>query len=330
MKKGIVIIIISILSLMMSVFLIFLGLFNTDTDNIVSYKVDNKVNHKVYLIENKFYDQNYLTNQDTYPLEFINYIEFEFINSFSMSKTLDLRQEYSISAFIEVKDTTKDVDNILLNKEYKLLEKENININSSSNNIIRKVNINYKEYNEFANQYKLKVKVPSEATLKIIMKINTKAEDINDKNEVLVSIPLSGNTVSINNLYEETYSGSTVNKVNNMSMIIVSIILFIVSLTMIIYSFNEIIYNSNNYINIKLKKILSTYEQIVVDIDNLPTFKEDNIIIVKYFKDMLDIHRELNAPILHFNVDNSSNHKFIIRDNEYLYIYSLDNKKEKI
>lgn len=330
MKKGIVIIITSILSMVISIFLIFLGLFNTDSDNIISYKVDNKVNHKVYLVENKFYDKDYLTNEDTYPLEFINYIEFEFINSFSMSKVLDLKQEYSISAFIEVKDTTKDVDNILLNKEYKLLENENINISSSSNSIRKTVNINYKEYNEFANQYKLKVKVPSEAILKIIMKINTTAEDINDKNEILVSMPLSGNTVSINNLYDETYSDTTVDKVDNMAMIIVSIILFIISLIMIVYSFNQITYNSKNYINIKLKKILSTYEQIIVDIDNIPSFKENNIIIVKYFKDMLDIQRELNEPILHFHKNENSNHKFIIKDNEYLYIYSLNNEKEKI
>lgn len=52
------------------------------------------------------------------------------------------------------------------------------------------------------------------------------------------------------------------------------------------------------------------------------------LIIVKYFKDMLDIHRELNEPILHFHKNENSTHKFIIKDSEY--IYRLNNEKEKI
>lgn len=331
MKSRIFGIIFSIFGIFISFALLFLSLNYNKKTLLLSYKVNNNVDYKVYVNDSNFYDNDYITNERNIPVSYIDYINVDFTNNISFNEMTSLTYSYNVLARIEVTDSNKDTDNVVFSKDYELLNEKDLNLkNISSNNISKSIDIDYKKYNEVVNKYKLQLKMPVEAKLKVIMKVHNKNNMLDNNDELVLSIPLSVNTINIRKEYKDSYSESIYNEVEKGDIyIILSSILLVLSVLSLILIFKNAFYNGKNYMTYKLNKIMKYYEQIIVQVSNPPKIDKKSILKITEFKDMIDLNRELNEPILYYK-GNDNYGLFIIINNNRTYIYEINSNKEKI
>lgn len=331
MKKRIFGIIFSILGIFVSFILLVLSINYSKETLLLSYNVTNNINYKVYLIDNDFYDNEYLTNEKNYPVNFIDHISVDFSSNISFNKKVDINYSYSIIARIEVTDSNKSTNNIIFTKDYALLSDQEILASDAlTNNISKIVDIDYKKYNDVVNKYKLELKMPVDSKLKIIMKINNKNDLVDNSDELILEMPLSVNTINIIKNYKENYSDNVYNKVNSSYIyIILSSILLLLSTIILVNIFKNKFFDNENYKIYKLNKILKYYEQIIVVVSNFPKVDKASVLRVNEFKDMVDLNRELKQPILYYKSDNYKYGIFMLTSLDKTYIYEITSIKEK-
>lgn len=332
MKKGVIGIIFSIFTIMVSLLLLFISI-NLDKKNILlSYNVNNNITYNINATDPSFYDENNISDSNSFPIEFIDNIDVTFINNISFNKQVDLVNSYKIYARIEIVDSNKEVNNVIYSKNYNLLEENNIKHNSIlQNNVTNTVSIDYKTYNEVVNKYKLKVKMPVEAKLKVIMESSNKNDILDNKEKLILSIPLSVNTINITKDFNKNYSDNIYEKVENKYVyIICSLLMILLSIFVLIFSIRNVHFNRKDYKLYKLNKILNYYEQIIVVVSNPPNINKESVLIVNEFKDMIDLNRELKQPILYYKSNVDDYGLFIIIDSSKTYVYQVDSKKEKL
>lgn len=332
MKKGVIGIIFSIFTIMVSLLLLFISI-NLDKKNILlSYNVNNNITYNINATDPSFYDENNISDSNSFPIEFIDNIDVTFINNISFNKQVDLVNSYKIYARIEIVDSNKEVNNVIYSKNYNLLEENNIKHNSIlQNNVTNTVSIDYKTYNEVVNKYKLKVKMPVEAKLKVIMESSNKNDILDNNEKLILSIPLSVNTINITKDFNKNYSDNIYEKVENKYVyIICSLLMILLSIFVLIFSIRNVHFNRKDYKLYKLNKILNYYEQIIVVVSNPPNINKESVLIVNEFKDMIDLNRELKQPILYYKSNVDDYGLFIIIDSSKTYVYQVDSKKEKL
>ena len=121
----------------------------------------------------------------------------------------------------------------------------------------------------------------------------------------------------------------------NVILLLLSILLFnndiinyfIIFFILTLISFIYLIYNvfskddSKSLYNRKLRKILKTYDSIIIHTNENISFLSNNLIFVKDFKDLVVAHLELNKMIMYIEEDKSS--IFLLQDYNIMYIYIL-------
>lgn len=318
---------ISILCFFLSVIILFLSLNYNKNNALLKYDIENDASYKVYLINNTFYDKPYLTEQSNIPTGYIDYITVTLNNKITFDKSINTKYTYNIKAIVEVIDLNKSADNVVYEKEYILLEDTTVSNNSISNTINKSVDIDYKQYNELVNKYKLDLKMPVDANVKVILNVKYNNSLIKDKENVIVNIPLSVNTINITKDFEPTHHEELIKEINNKKIfIIMGISLFALSVITLLYSLNNVFDSKEDYKNYKLNKILSYYETLIVEVDEVFSQNNKEIIAINNFKDMVDLNMQLHLPILYYKQDNI----FIINDNNSVYLYKLNDNYEKI
>jgi hypothetical protein len=80
--------------------------------------------------------------------------------------------------------------------------------------------------------------------------------------------------------------------------------------------------NDNKYYT-ELKKILSTYDGIIVNVSSLPDLDKFNVIKVRSFEELLDAHSEVRLPINYYPQKHKAT--FILVNDTMLWMYTLRN-----
>ena len=88
------------------------------------------------------------------------------------------------------------------------------------------------------------------------------------------------------------------------------------------------LFEEKNLYKSEIKKILKTYDSILVEIKDLPKLSDKRIIITKYFDDMVNAEYELRKPIYYLNSDSSCD--FVLLDKNDAYVYTIKNSKKII
>lgn len=332
MKKGVIGLIFSIIGIFVSSLLLFISINLNKKNLLLAYSVNNNITYNINATDLSFYDKNNINDSNSFPVDFIDSIDVNFTNNISFNKNIDLINSYKIYAKIEVTDSNKEVNNIVYSKTYNLLEEKNILKNNTTQNTISKqVNIDYKKYNDIVNKYKLKIKMPVEARLKVVMELTNKSDTLNNKDKLILSMPLSVNAINITKDFNKNYSDSIYEEIENRKLyIICAILIIILSIFVLIFSIKNIHFNRKDYSIYKLNKILKYYEQIIVLVKNAPIIKKESILKIEYFKDMIDLNRELKQPILYYKSNEDDLGLFILISDNRSYIYEVDSKREKI
>ena len=332
----------------------FLIYVNRSRDYTVGYKEDSKVDYKVFLKDNDFFDEKYLGLESKYIASLIKYINATFNYEISMDeRNVDYRYSYRIDAIVDVTESKSSKP--LYHKTTELKKVEEQTSNGKKNVVITEnLDINYNTYNDLINQF---VKVYGlddlNSTLTISMHIDVVGScesfesDSNNGSVISLVIPLTTKTVGIdikNNLIEASDNVIVCNDSSPLTVIyaIIATLLVVLAAFFVhkLVKYVLITRTAETIYDIELKKILNYYHSYIqkisnnvdvktdgesLQIDNSSKFKDCQFFKLEAFTDMLEIRDSLNAPILmSTNATNTATY-FIILDvkNKAVYMYSL-------
>ncbi len=314
-------------------------------EQVLSYSVTNSADYRVNLVENNFYETPTLGKGELVPVTFIKDIEVDFSSYLSASKQIDMNYSYRITGTITAtaSDNGKeDSGGKIWTKNYTFVEPKSMTETASTGyNVQEKVVIDYKVYNDLVNQYKLKAAIPMDAVLTVTLSVDANSDvegnALNENNSVSVKIPLSVATVMISTSDDGTESKNLVNTQEiaaskNYVLLGISVVIFLGSLAATIYLLKGLRKMTEEHsLVIKFNKIMRDYNQVIIEIEELPEVKNAAVIEVKAFKDMLDVQKELHLPIMceRAKDDVITNNIFYIVNQNQIFKYRMNGDPEK-
>lgn len=300
----------------------------------VNYREKSNLDYKVYLKNNEFYDSEYLGKGMSYVASLIDKITADFNYTFDIDKESSIDFDYDITAELVISDTTKN--NILLKKDYTLLQSTKENMKNAKQHTINKtINIDYDYYNKIANKFKVSYGIDTKSDLNIYLNIHEKNTENNsfkleNKSVMALTIPLSQKSINITLDYKDINKTSQVIKnseiiINNYiylalgtALILIGILEFIHLIKLLLLTKNKKT-NYDKYIN----KILNEYDRLIVETTTAPNMQDKNIIKINRFNELLDVRDNLKLPIKYYVISKHQKCQFYIDHEEELYILTI-------
>jgi uncharacterized protein with PQ loop repeat len=311
-------------------------------DDIVLSQLDyletSNVNYKVNYIDNEFYNDS--NTNDIYVTQFVDNIDVDFNYFNSYSDDINGSYSYYTKATLEVYDPSSE-SNIYWNPEYIISDVESINFKGeSAYNISESVNIDYQKYISEYNNYKNKVNFVTSAKLVIEFIISndgvyTGINNIKHDATITLEIPLSDSSFSIKTsttVLPESQSITTLSS-NEASRLFIKIIACLCWLFSGILVVTLFIVNHNNSLkegkyNHQLSRILTTYDSIIVNVENLPKLNDLSVINVTTFEELVDAQMEVRLPINFKEDKRSRTAKFVLIKNSLAWVYTLKDENK--
>ena len=318
-----------------------------ENEEIVKYNEKSNLDYKVYLLKNDFYKQPYLEKDKNmlYVSSLIDKIELDFDYEFTIDSNESVDFDYSIIGKLEIKN--KDNTRLYFEKTYTLLEDKHVSMkDATSESITEKINVDYQYYNDVANSFISSYGIDTNNTFKVYMlikKSNGEGSDFKlDNSSVMnVSIPLSQRSIEIGLDYNDINSSSSVIKdkkvsISNIVKLLFSVILIILSLIMLVRAMRKmaLLHNKKSDYDKFIEKILKEYDRLIAETTTLMSFNEKEVIKVNKFTELLDIHDNLQLPIMYYSVVKHHSAYFYIAHDKTIYLYNVketdfDDKKAK-
>ena len=300
---------------------------------LVSYNSEDSISYKIKTNDNQFYLDDQLDMDKEYISSIIDKINFNVSYKFESSKTLNYEYNYSIIATLISNYNVDNSNKEIWKKEFIIVPETNMLVEEDNFIEINKdFEIEYQTFNDIMKAFKKEFDLDVNAYLNIDFNINLKSDSLEnnsiiENNNINIQIPLLSNTTSIKYIKDGIKNNSiwtTVKDMESTSIIVkiiyglVAILSFILDslLLMKVYSITKkdrFYYESN--------KILKSYSDLLVKVDEMPGYLELKNINVSNFEDMIDVNDELHLPILYFEEENKITF-FIMSDSHY-YVYKL-------
>ena len=296
----------------------------------LSYKYDNDIDYKVYLKKNDFFDRKYLGKNETYITSLIDHINVDYKYNIMYDNKVTGDVKYYISATIESKKNNSEAK--YWSKDYRITDEKTGKINDSrSFTILENVDIDYNKYNSILNSFKKSVGLSSSSGyLKVFLNVesNIKGNGIESpvNSKLLLKLPLSEMTIEASIDVDEQNTVKTLTKYLETEKLklyrtvgIVYASAVVICLILLLY-FTKKKKDLNKYSN-TLKKILNTYDGIIVNIKKLPDLTKYQVIDVSNFNELLDAHSEVRMPINFYEEENKC--YFILLSDKNAWRYGM-------
>ncbi len=310
----------------------------------VEYSETSNIDYKVYLKENKFFDDKYLTKESIVSdrkllvAELIDKVAINYSYLINFSDKVSGKYSYYVKAIVESNESAGSKN--YWSKEYILTEKKTKEINNADSIVVLEdVSVNYDKYNKILSDWRSVANISMDGKLKVILVFEStignptleKKYQINNS-DIKLEFPLSkaATEITINEnanssikTIEEAEVSSDSKYMKYRIGVVFSILLAVINIIMIfITRTNQ--KNDNKYY-VELKRILSTYDGIIVNVSSLPDLEKFNVIKVRSFDELLDAHSEVRLPINYY----SQKHKatFILVNDTMLWMYTLRNDR---
>lgn len=339
--KGIIFFVILIAICFTLSILSFTCYFDNTYKKTINYVTTSPVNYKVYLKENDYFDEPYLGMNRTYVASLINHVDIDFNYNLNFSNIVSGNYTYYIQATLKADIPDSEKNSSYWEKKYILKEEETVPFKKTNNiNLVTSTSIDYQKYNDILKNFKRDLGLNFNGVLKVdlIVKSNSKTsnlkKDIPITSTTTVEIPLTQQTidVSIKSVSNDKKSevSETIDKssFDQEKYLIIASISITIGLIFIIIFIRELRIKfklSNKYFS-ELKKILSNYDQIIVDVNTFPNLDKVKVVEVDKFSELLDAHSEIRQPINHLEV-NKNKHIFILIGDNIAYKYVLQNER---
>ena len=328
--ESIVIIIISII--------IIVTYFCLSKNEYNRYTEKAKVDYKVNLKENEFYEEDYLDEKNTIIASLIKDLEVEFKYNLNLEQDQDYTYSYKILAKTSVKESSRD--NTIYETTQELLSKEVQESNAKDLEIAEKVTIDYNEYNEkinkFINVYKLD-NTTSTLNLEMYVYVINKydGEQINRDSKVMtLNIPLTTKTIDIsinsNVIKDEGNILSKKSEYDNLTyMLGIGFVLLVIGVAIFIKFIKYVLEtrSAEKMYGQELKRILFNYKSYIQKINNEIDYNNYKIIQINTFNEILEMRDTMQSPILMYTEENEDRTKFMIMKDGILYLNVLGAKE---
>ena len=294
----------------------------------LTYTKASNLNYVTYLKNNSHYDSRYLKNEFNLVASLIDYFSLDYNYSYTLNEKINYKLTYDIKAILEVYDsenTTKPIEK----REFKIYDK----ITEKGKGQIIKVDIYgqkiiYDTYNQIIQEWKKEIS--PDATLTIVISVNWNGKSkvlkqkLSDSCVTKFSIPISQKTIEITPPESIDETKVIKKKVKlpiwYLAIIIVTLVFFLINL---INLFMGIINRKNkSKYEQKINKILREFDRAITEANGVFTKDEDiNYIEVKDFMELLDVHDNVNEPIIYYQNNNDLS-VFVVKTGHDIY-YTL-------
>lgn len=300
----------------------------------VKYNEVGKVDYKVYLKDNNYYDSSYLNSGMQYVASLIKTVNVKFNYQMHSTKDIAFDSKYKVVGELQITERD-DSSKVLYRKAENLIEPKSINIIDDNFTINEEVDIDYDKYNSIVNSYKKDLGLIVSSNLILTLETDTngtfETDELSKDNKLQITIPLSEATLQIkmdSNEINESGSLGDSNKlfvIDNFVLFVIFIFLIIVillniALDIYIYlkHFKKDVYRT------MVSKILRDYDRLIVN-GTLDVNEDDydKVIIINEFKEMVDAAQTLNKPILFYEPIQNEKCFFVIIADNILYKYRL-------
>lgn len=301
----------------------------------ISYYEQSNVDYRVFYEENPYYDEAYLGKGGTYVSSLIDKIDVDFDYYVNYSDKLKGKYNYYVRATIFALDNN-DSNNIYWQKSFDLTDYQEIIFKDKKDyRIVEKVSVDYPEYNRLLSEYTNTLMLDTKAYLSVELVIENNGtypgvEPIKYMSNVGLDIPLSERTINMSiksNLAsdEQTINTKEDNRRERVYSKIIAgmswLLVVILSACFALTYHNDI--RKESLYSRKLRKILSTYDNIIVNVEKLPVLNDLSVVNVTTFEELVDAQNEVRLPI-NFK-ENKSRHiaKFVLVRNNLAWVYTL-------
>ena len=289
-----------------------------------NYKESSNVYYKICLKENEYYSESCLGENLEYLSEITDKINVTFDYNAIFQEKTKKEYKYYVNSKILIK-TVNDPAKTLLEKDKTISEVKAYNLDGNVATFVEDIEINFKEFNDYAKKYKNDYSLLSNSDLIVGLYVS----DGKEFTEVSsITIPLTKVTYNIskyqvsNNSREYVVEAQLILK--NIFLVITIVAAFVLLLS--IFCLLKFIIDTKNKATEyqkKLNQILSTYDRVIISLkDSNALVNSENIYKVNSFLELLDVRDTINKPILYHKV-NSIKTEFYVQDVDAVYKYTM-------
>lgn len=301
-------------------------------ENIVEeiiYTEGSSLKYKVYLKENEFFGNEYLTENRQYIASLIKFVSADFRYNLQSSKPNEVHK-YNYKIVAEVNVEQQSNKNSIYKFNEILLEKKNQQFNTIKGlNIKENITIDYNKYNDiirsFINTYNLD-DIKSTLTVKMYIEVDGITKVVAPVSALVIplttktmAIDITSNTVNATDLsvYKEIAN-------KNHLYIAVLLVILIVMVAIELYVYINNTKDDLSRYKTKVKKILQNYNSYIQKTDKDFNFKGYQEIEMETFEDLLQIRDTISKPILMIEIKENKETDFLIPCSEkVVYIYKF-------
>ena len=310
-----------------------------ENTEIIKYTEKSNLDYKVYLLKNDFYDQPYLGKDMLYVASLIDKIHLDFKYRFEMQDKETLDFTYKIVGKLSI--TNNEGTKAYFEKTYTLLDSKKVSMkNESIKEINDEIDVDYPHYNSLANNFKNAYGIDTESNLTIYMVIDKKSNEesnftLDSSSMLNVKIPLSERSVNIELDYKDISNTSNIIKdkkieISNIILLVLSVILILLSIVYalkIVRKINKMKPKKSNYDKI-VSKYLKEYDRLIAESSTLLSFEGKEIIRVSKFTELLDIHDNVQLPIMYYEITKHELSYFYISHSNTIYLFEVHNEEK--
>lgn len=334
-----IILISSIMVFFFGVYLVKSGFKNFFVESI-KYSEDSSVDYRVYLKKNSFFEEPYLGKGKVYITSLIDYLDIYLKYSIVFDEAQTGNYKYGIKGVISA-DLQSGNDNYW-QKEYILSEEKEVEFdNINVINVDERLSINYDKYNDLLMDFKKQFGLSINGYLRVYLYIITDVYSdytevpLNKESIVSLSIPLTKATIEvpiqINAPHDTAVLATHLVYSHDSKYLVYKIVGFILMgiATILIIACGLVFVKTKEmqyYYEKELKRILKTYDSIIVNVKKMPSISGLKIIEVSEFSELLDAHSEVRAPINFCNYKDKA--EFVLFNHSMAWRYVIT--KEEI
>ena len=288
----------------------------------IKYNEIGSLHYRVHLNDKTYYGTDYLEEGMQYISSIIDSIEL----NYNYNAKFDRYDKFDITTSLNANI------NIVDSQSGKTIytKSETLSNNTSQKKdiaIVEKQILDFKKYNQLANEFKTKYGISAECKLNLNYVIQYKDEKtgINQSKLMTVTIPLSEQMINISKSEDlnndASYIISTKKSTLNTIFFVISIVLLLATALCIVKLMDTVkkrIDSESKYDRF-IKKVLREYDAYITISDS--DYKDDNKkkLVITTFKELLDVRNNLEKPIIYHKIDKNTSKFSIISDEIYEY-----------
>ncbi len=317
-------IILSILALILSItcFVLYDKSKNMVVLNEIKYKENGYLRYKVHLTDSSYYGTDYLDEDMQYISSIIDKLEVNYNYNAEFDKQDKFEIITNLTANIRIVDG--QTGKVIYTKSEGLNNKKET---KKEIGIEDKVTIDYKKYNQLANEFKTKYGISANCKLSLsyVIQYRDDKTGISQSRLMTMEMPLSEQMITITRTADinnnSSYIVSTTKSWLNTLLFVGAIVILIIDSICIVKLIDVVKkrLDSESKYDRFIKKTLKEYDAYITVSNSDYEVGGKKVFNIPSFKELLDVRNNLEKPIIYYKIDEDHSKFSIISDEIYEY-----------